>query len=209
MVTRLPDDPRMTYAVIKLQDVLEEQDLDPDPDYTDIVSHRDEVLKRYQAIFNPERIRLLSKKEFEDFLLYKNNHHWSDLHRVRKHMTADMVLLRDAITLLLDETIPVRERLNQIRPERYWGEHSMVSHLGMPVLTAILMVAFPDNYGVWNNTSDEGLKIVKLWDPRWEHEVAGDSYVEMNSIYLQLCQYLEVDLWSLDALWWVIKKKRS
>jgi hypothetical protein len=78
---------------------------------------------------------------------------------------------------------------------------SMVSHLGMPVLTAILQVVFPDKYGVWNNTSDAGLKTVRLWERRWETQPTGDSYVEMNQIYLQLSTALGIDLWTLDALW--------
>jgi hypothetical protein len=82
----------------------------------------------------------------------------------------------------------------------------MVSHLGTPVLTAILLVMHPEKYGVWNNTSDEGLHIVRLWDPRWEGEPAGDVYEEMNKIYLELAKYLGIDLWTLDALWWVLKK---
>ena len=82
----------------------------------------------------------------------------------------------------------------------------MVSHLGMPVLTAILLIMHPDRYGVWNNTSDAGMKIVRLWQPRWETDPAGDCYVEINDIYRQLAHGLGIDLWTLDALWWVIKK---
>ena len=83
----------------------------------------------------------------------------------------------------------------------------MVSHLGMPVLTAILLVVHPDKYGVWNNTSDEGMRIVKLWKSEWENEPAGDAYLEMNQIYLELCRQVKVDLWTLDALWWVLKNQ--
>lgn len=201
-----PDNPALTFALIKLQDVLELQQEKPHPDYVQITSHRDETLARYQPIFQSDHIPDLTKEEFESFLLYKNNHHWDSLHRVRKHMTANMHLLREALLILLDEMLPVRERLNQIRPERYFGQHSMVSHLGTPVLTAILMVAHPDKYGVWNNTSDQGLHIVRLWDPRWENDPVGDVYLEMNQIYLQLCKFLRIDLWTLDALRWVLKK---
>jgi hypothetical protein len=201
-----PDDPKLTYALIKLQDVLELQKENPDPDFLDIITHRDQILSRYQPIFHPSHISSLTKEEFESFLLYSNNHHWNSLHRVAKYMTADMPLLRDTLAILLNESRPVRERLNQVRPERNFGQNSMVSHLGTPVLTAILLVVHPDKYGVWNNTSDDGLHIVRLWDPRWEGDPAGDVYDEMNHIYLELAQYLSIDLWTLDALWWVLKK---
>jgi hypothetical protein len=201
-----PDDPKLTYALFKLQDMLEAQRENPHPDFKDIITHRDEVLARYQRIFDPSHLPSLTRYEFESFLYFKNNHHWDSLHRVKKPMTANMPLLRQALSILLDERRPVRERLNQIRPERYFGEHSMVSHLGTPVLTAILMVMHPDKYGVWNNTSDNGLQIVRLWNPRWEGQPAGDVYEEMNRYYLQLSHYLEIDLWTLDGLWWMFKK---
>lgn len=204
-----PDDPKVAYALFMLQDLLELQQENPDADFFDIISHRDQVLARYQPIFHPSNIPHLTKNDFESFLLYKNNHHWSSLHRVRKFITSDMPRLREALTILLDERRPVRERLNQIRPERYFGQHSMVSHLGIPVLTAILLVVYPEKYGVWNNTSDEGLHIVRLWDARWEGDPAGDVYEEMNKIFLELSRYLKIDLWTLDGLWWVLKKQEG
>lgn len=206
MSSDYPDDPKLTFALVWLQDMLERQAENPHPDFLDITTHRDEVLHRYQPIFHPSNIPSLTKADFESFLLFRNNHHWTNLNRVQKYMTANMVVLRQALTTLLDESHPVRERLNQIRPERYFGQHSMVSHLGTPVLTAILMVVHPDKYGVWNNTSDNGLQIVRLWDPRWEGDPSGDVYEEMNQIFLQLSHNLKIDLWTLDALWWMFKK---
>jgi hypothetical protein len=199
-------DPRMTFALIKLEDLLNEQRESPHPDFTDITTHKDVVLKRYQPVFSPGHILALTKAEFESFLLFRNNHHWDSLHRVQKFMTEDMDLLREALATLVDENRPVRDRLNDLRPERYWGAHSKVSHLGMPVLTAILQITQPDKYGVWNNTSDLGLKTVRLWNKHWDTQPAGDSYSEMNEIYLFFAKSLNIDLWTLDALWWIMKK---
>lgn len=198
--------PRITFALIKLEDELKEQRENPHPDFTDITTHKDVVLARYQPVFAADHLPNLTQAEFESFLLFRNNHHWDSLHRVRKFMTEDMDLLREALAILVDESRPVRDRLNDLRPERYWGEHSKVSHLGMPVLTAILQIVQPDKYGVWNNTSDAGMKIVRLWDRRWDAQPAGDTYVEMNEIYLFFARSLHIDLWTLDALWWTIKK---
>lgn len=156
--------PKITFALIKLDDALNEQKVKPNEDYYRIVTHKQVVLDRYQPIFNTSYLAKLTKDEFESFLLIKNNQHWDSLHRVGKFITEDMPLLREALMILLDESRPISQRINEIRPERYWGEHSKVSHLGMPVLTAILQVMHPEKYGVWNNTSDAGLKIVKLWE---------------------------------------------
>jgi len=206
MSNSLVDNPKITYALIKLEDVLNEQRENPHPDFTDITTHKDVVLARYQPVFSASHIPELTKAEFESFLLFKNNHHWTNMNRVGKFIVEDMDLLREALIILVDESRPVRDRLNELRPERYWGEHSKVSHLGMPMLTAILQVTQPDKYGVWNNTSDAGLKAVRLWDKRWEKQLAGDSYIEMNEIYLYLAKSLNINLWTLDSLWWMMKK---
>jgi hypothetical protein len=202
----LADNPKVTYALYRLEDELNEQRENPHPDFANISTHKDVVLARYQPVFSASRLPELSRAEFESFLLFKNNHHWTSMNRVGKYMVEDMDLLREALSILVDETRPVRDRLNELRPERYWGTHSKVSHLGTPMLTAILQVTQPDKYGVWNNTSDLGLKAVKMWDRRWETQLAGDSYVEMNEIYLYLANRLSIDLWTLDALWWMLKK---
>jgi len=201
-----PDDPKLTYAIIWLQDELDKQRENPHRDFTDIITHKDQVLQRYQPIFHPSNIPSLTKEDFESFLLFKNNHHWTNLNRVQKFMTSNMPVLRQALAILVDEKRPIRERLNLIRPERHFGQHSMVSHLGTPVLTAILMIEHPEKYGVWNNTSENGLQMVRLWDPRWEGDPSGDVYEELNPILLQLSHYLKIDLWTLDALWWMFKK---
>ena len=206
MSTQFSDNPRVTYALYKLEDLLNQQRENPHPDFAHITNHKDQVLAYYQPIFSASHIPELTKTEFESFLLFRNNNHWDSLHRVGKFMTEDMDLLREALSTLVDESRPIRDRLNELRPERYWGGRSKVSHLGMPVLTAILHVTQSEKYGVWNNTSDAGLKKVKLWDKHWETQLAGDSYAEMNEIYLYFAEHLNIDLWTLDALWWVMKK---
>ncbi len=202
----IADNPKLTYALIKLEDELSEQLANPHPAFTEVTTHKDEVLTRYQPVFSANHLHKLTREEFDSFLLFRNNHHWTSMNRVGKYITENMDLLREALAILVDETRPIRDRLNELRPERYWGEHSMVSHLGVPMLTAILQVTQPDKYGVWNNTSDEGLRIVRLWDSHWEGKLAGDSYVEMNEVYLFLAKSLQVDLWTLDVLWWMLKK---
>lgn len=206
MSAEYPDNPKVTFALYQLEDELMRQKDDPHPDFVHIVEHRDQVLERFQPIFLPRHIPNLTRDEFESFLYFENNHHWTGLHRVKKFMTRDMSLLRRAIAILLDEGRPVRERLNQLRPYYRNAEDSFVSHLGIPVLTAILLIAYPDQYGVWNDTSEKGLNFVRLWDPRWDNDPSGDVYVEMNAFFVELAKFLKIDLWTLDALWWVIKK---
>jgi len=67
-----------------------------------------------------------------------------------------------------------------------------------------LLVVYPDKYGVWNNTSEMGLKAVDLW-PRFERgATTGQRYVEVNQVLRGLGMALGIDLWTLDALWWAM-----
>jgi len=204
--TSFSDNPRITFALIKLEDELIKQLDTPDADFTDITTYKDEVLKRYQPIFSISAIPKLTKADFVSFLLYRNNHHWDGLQRIKGRITRDMNLLQEALSILLDESRPIQVRLNELLPDRNLGGEGMVPYLGRPVLTAILLVGYPEKYGVWNNTSDAGLKIVRLWDKRWEVQPVGETYLEMNALYLYFAEALKIDLWTLDALWWTLKK---
>jgi len=158
---------------------------------------RDEVLERFQPVFSPGHLPQLRQDEFHAFLLLENNRHWSGLHRLSPKMCADMELLRDALSTLLDESQPVESRLDQAV--------SIVNGMGKAVATAILLVTHPDKYGVWNSTSEGGLKAVNLW-PRFERgESLGSRYVKINQILNQLTSDLQTDLWTLDMAWWHIE----
>jgi hypothetical protein len=111
---------------------------------------RDAVLDRFKPTFSPENLPQLRQDEFHAFLLLENNKHWSGLHRHSPKMCADMDLLRSALTILLDESQPVEHRLDQAT--------TRVTGMGKAVATAILLITHPDRYGVWNSTSEGGLK---------------------------------------------------
>ena len=197
----------LAKAKTKLADLLARMRVDPDPDYHDIVSHKDVVLARYGPKFQPDRILSLPKKEFHSFLLIENNHHWDSLHRVGPQITKDYNLLLETLAYLVDESRPVHKRLSYIRPYFSGPEGAVIPFLGIPTLTAVLLVAYPQKYGVWNSTSMDGMRQVGLWDDRWEKSATGLSYTYINNIYHDLTDALGIDLWTLDALWWVVKKE--
>lgn len=164
--------------------------------YKDVVVPRDAVLARYQPVFTDENVKNISADEFRSFLLFDNNHHWTGLHRQGPRMCSNMNSLRKALTILLDETRKVAERLDQAV--------SMVSGMGKNIATAILTIVHPDLYGVWNNRSEANMKQLDLW-PNFSHgESFGSRYIKVNDILLQLREALDIDLWTLDALWWYI-----
>ncbi len=166
-----------------------------------IVKARDEVLARYQSVFHPRRISELQEMEFRSFLYFENNQHWTGLTRQITRLTADMDLLREALAALLDEDRPLAKRFDQALES--------VKGLGKALATAILLVAYPDRYGVWNNTSEAALKALDLW-PSFDRGLSmGQKYEQINWILNELAKRLDIDLWTLDALLFAIVEQLS
>ena len=95
--------------------------------------------------------------------------------------------------MLLDEEQPIRERLPKALDR--------VTGLGKGIATAILTVAYPAQYGVWNNTSEAALRQLGLW-PDFERGAAiGGQYAKLNDLLARLAADLGMDFWTLDAFW--------
>lgn len=167
----------------------------------DIIQARDDVLDRYAKIFAPANLAQLEEVDFRSFLYPENNHHWSGLYRQASSLTADMGALKKALSSLLDETRPLPERL-----DRAVGS---VRGFGKALATAILLIVYPDRYGVWNSTSEAGLKALELW-PDFDHgSTMGQKYEQINAILNSLAKDLGTDLWTIDALWWVLTQEEG
>jgi len=160
---------------------------------------KDEVISRYAPMFSPERIKRMTAEGFKGFLLFRNNRHWDSLHRQGGRMTEDMGRLRKALKILVDESKPVRKRLDQLRPRR--GE-PMVSGLGRAVITAILQIVHTDKYAVWNSISQAGMENLGLWPVMPRGASFGEWYEKMNAVVHEVAEELGIDLWTLDMLWW-------
>jgi len=164
--------------------------------YDAIVSSRDQVLGRYGPAFALPHLAQLSKEEFTSFLYLDNNKHWSGLYRKGLAAASDMDRLRAALRLLLDE--------GQALSSRFTSATNMISGFGKALATAILTVAHPSRYGVWNNTSEGALRKLGLWPAFERGDSAGTRYERVNSVLLRVSADLGLDLWTLDAIWWRI-----
>jgi hypothetical protein len=164
--------------------------------YDEIVTHRAEVLARFGPLFSSGHIESLTKEEFTPFLYFEHNHHWTNLHRTGIGLTADMPALRSTLFLLVDEAKPIQKR--------FTSALASAKGLGPAIGTAILTVAYPDRYGVWNTTSEEGLSRIGAWPAARHGGRIGDQYASVNSTLLRLARDLSFNLWTLDALWWYI-----
>ncbi|HUT03001.1 MAG TPA: endonuclease NucS domain-containing protein [bacterium] len=164
-----------------------------------IVESKEEVLLHYGPVFRPENIGSLERETFLEFLTFRGNRHWSGLQRMQKFLCKDMDRLRKGLATLLDETRPLKDRLDELLPS---NKPPYVKGLGKAILTAILLVAYPDKYGVFNGTSQGAMQRLQIW-PDFERGASFSSkYMVLNPMMQRIARELNVDLWTLDALWW-------
>jgi len=164
--------------------------------FDEIVAPRDEVFAKYRPIFSLEHVPDLTREEFTGFLYFENNRHWSGLHRQGLRAAEDMGRLRESLLILLDETRPLADRFGEAI--------QMVHGMGKGTATAILTIAYPEQYGVWNNTSETGLRQLDAWPTFEKGANVGARYEKINSLLQRLSSDLDLDLWTLDAAWWFL-----
>ena len=170
-----------------------------DEELSPMVGAKEEVLRKYQRVFSDENLPNLTKEDFLGFLRIKNNRHWDGIHRYGRTITKDMHALREALRTLLDESRPLRKRLDELRPPSGGGR---IRGLGPATFTPILFVRYPEKYGVFNETSKTALKRVGLWPDVAPSAPFSEQYSKVNELLLDLAKELGIDLWTLDALWW-------
>lgn len=156
------------------------------------------VLARFQPVFSADNLAKLTKEDFQSFLVPRNNLHWSGLHRKGPEICRDMSRLRAGLVVLLGESRPIAQRLNDLQP----NGRAAVPGMGRAILTAILLVMHPDRYGVWNNRSQASMEALGLWPKFDRGEPLGKRYEKVNDVMLSVAKELGVDLWTLDGLWW-------
>ncbi|SFF17943.1 HNH endonuclease [Sulfitobacter brevis] len=161
------------------------------PEYLEMVSRREEVIDRFGSFFlNPTS---LTEAAFQEFLLFENNHHWTGLHRQAPNlMEQGIEHLRTTISMLTDESSQISERYNAAVGRQ--------KGMSKGIATAILLVAFPDKYGVWNTTSEAGLIELGFWPELPRGTTAGETYESVNASLHRLAKSHGVDLWSIDGL---------
>lgn len=168
-----------------------------DANVKQVIEARDIVLERFGPVFSSQHAPEIEDGEVKAFLRFENNQHWTGLMRQSNRICADMTALRRILVTLLDEGKPVADRLN-----------TAVSILGMgkAISTAMLLVAYPDRYGVWNNTSESALRALSVWPVFDRGASFGQRYEIVNALLTRLTHELGCDLWTLDALLWYIPR---
>lgn len=155
-----------------------------------------EVIKKYGVMFHPTNLDNLTKEGFKSFLLLKNNKHWDGIHRQGNIITADMNKLKNALKILLDDKKDIKEGLDFLFPP---NKSNYIKGLGRAIVTPVLLVVYPDKYGVYNSKSEEGLKNLGLL-PELKGKSFAEKYTEINRILNELAPRYKVTLWQLDEL---------
>lgn len=156
---------------------------------------RDGVYRKFQRVFNVRHVQKSSadelRTEVKEFLCFKHNQHWTGLQRSGT-VCSDMKKLREALEMLLDNESPIALRLR---------EASGIKGMGVGIASAILHVAYPREYGVWNGKTHRAMKDLNIW-PRFARGMrTEEQYVSVNHILSRLAKDLKTDLWNLDRLW--------
>ena len=159
----------------------------------ELIGARDEVLARYSQQFQPPAVLDLPEEVLRSFLYFENNKHWTGLNRQVNRVCEDMSATRLALAELVDESQPLANRMEQVLA---------IKGMGKGIITAILHVAYPDRYGVWNTTSDGALVELGMMPDFPRGTRFGERYEAINQVLLEIAGAIEVDLWTLDALWW-------
>lgn len=166
----------------------------------DILEAKDEVLARYSPAFQPGRIEFIEEDVLRSFLYIENNRHWSGLNRQVNRVCADMTATRAALGGLVDESRPIVTRMQSV---------TNIKGMGKGIITAILHVAYPDKYGVWNNTSNDGLSELGLLPVPVRGASFGERYAAVNEVLVNLARALDLDLWTLDTIWWYLSAEEE
>jgi hypothetical protein len=159
------------------------------------VKSQNTAMEYYSRYFSPQNLSNVTQEGFKDFLLLKNNKHWSGLHR-QPQIYENMDRLRECLHVLLDESKPLEQRLDEIVPK---GKPPFIKGLGRAVITPILMCVYQDKYSVYNRISDEGLKQLGRSTIR-ESDSFSKRYASLNTACHQLSDEIQQPLYLIDSM---------
>ncbi len=179
-------------AIIALKEALDRAK--KDAEFQMVVSSKDEVIAKYQPIFQYENIRKLDRKVFCEFLKFENNKQLKSYDKLAKEITKDIYELRQVFKGFLDRSKNRFDRFEYAFP----NEKQKIKGLDKNVLTTILQITEPDKYGIWSASAEYVIKEFDLWPD------GGDTvllkHILVNLMLGSLSEELVIDKWTLNAL---------
>ena len=161
-----------------------------------------EVLDKYGKIFTSKNIDKLTSETYKGFLLYENNRHWTYLWRDGGNKSKDMPKLKKTLKILVDENIPIEQRIKQLRdPKKLL--------LGLATSTAILLVASNLKYPVLNGKVVGALDHLGFISEESKGYEYWDRVVLQQEIVMQIADRYNFDLWQIDWVWWDVMSAKN
>jgi len=182
--------------------------LSADKDSAKVMKGRDEVLAKFGPIFR-EAESSLTESVIKEFLSFEENCHWTGLYRQQTAILSNFERAKSAIQILVR-----KPEFNDNIAERFDIADQSVRGFGQGIISPILFVAFPNDYGVWNSKSEAGLNKLGLGIVSDKGDTPGRKYEKVNgalwhvrrSLNLQLTPGDHpIDFWTLDYFWHAIK----
>ena len=163
------------------------------------IKERKKAHEKYRERFKIENLDKISEEDFSEFLIFKNNHSWTGLQRQKPNILSDFKKLKENLKYLINEKISIEDRINNV------VDTSGLYHIegmGIALVTAILHIINPEEYGVWNSKSYGALESIgKLPESNSDK---GAFYVEFLKVLNDLKEELFTDLTTIDDfLWWL------
>lgn len=158
-----------------------------------------DVRAKYGPMLTQQGISTLDPSKFRAFLTYNENRHWTGINRHSGDLTADLPRLKNALWTLLDKSKPIASRIGEARKTMDGAG------LGRAVISAILTVAYPEEYGVYNRKSELGLQKIGMFpgdtNPEFSGQSTGKRYEQFNEVLSELRTKYNISFWALD---WVL-----
>jgi len=168
------------------------------------MNDRRRAKEHFRNIFHVDNLSEMSEADFSSFLYFRNNRSWTSLYRQGLQLVKKLGDVKKVIGYLQDESVDIETRLRRVlRP----GDLH-VKGFGKNTATGILhIIDENDQYGVWNNVTEIGLKHIQRKPPISMDP--GISYVRINKELLNLKNELGTDLVMIDGLLWYIVNYHS
>lgn len=161
----------------------------------------EDVCKEFGDMFSLDNLGFITKGDFKRFLKFENNHHWKSLERLN-HVTDNLPELISFLRILLDDNRSIENRLEELFPAN--GQHSTISGLHRAIVTPVLLVTHPKEYGVWNGRSEKALALFGLMPEFASSDGFSSRYLRVNQVLKSLAARHTISLWQLDAIFgWV------
>jgi DNA-directed RNA polymerase subunit RPC12/RpoP len=139
-------------------------------------------------------------EDFRQFLYFENNHSWTKLHRTGLAALSNPERLWKLLIHIQDESVPIQHRIENALEGQYH-----IYGIGKNIITGLLHMFNPDEYGVWNSRTDGTLNLIRR-KPLQKVGV-GNKYLAINRELKKLATELETDLTTIDGLMWYVSKR--